>query len=198
MRILHSAGEYGGSFCVAALGMFDGVHIGHQRLIRTAVRLARELGGDCVVCTFDRHPLSLLAPERAPRPLLDRETNLARLAALGADAALLQPFTRGFADMPPEEYLRSLTEDLRARALVIGENYTFGRGGQGGADLVRDCAGRYGYRAVVVPSVMDGGAVVSSSRIRALLDAGETESAQRLMSFGTEQGSAPFRASVRV
>ncbi len=181
MKILHSEAEFTGRASVAALGMFDGVHIGHQSLIRRAVALARELDAECVVCTFDRHPLSVLRPDCAPAPLLSLEENLEKFARLGADYALVKPFTREFAAMPPEEYLCALTRDMRACAVVAGENYTFGAGGRGDAALIRGMAAELGYRAEIVPPVMDGKVMCSSTRIRRLIEAGETEHARRLM-----------------
>ena len=181
MKILHSEGEFTGRASVAALGMFDGVHIGHQSLIRRAVALARELDAECVVCTFDRHPLTVLCPDRAPVPLLSLEENLEKFRRLGADAALVKPFTRAFAAMPPEDYLRALTRDLRAAAIVAGENYTFGAGGRGDASLIRGMAAKLGYRAEIVPPVMDGEVMCSSTYIRRLIEAGETDHARRLM-----------------
>ena len=166
---------------VAALGMFDGVHIGHQALIREAVRQARDLDAKCVVCTFDRHPLSLIAPERAPKPLMTLEENLARFERLGADYALVQRFDRAFSQMPPEDYLRALAVELRAVGIVAGENYTFGLRGTGNAEKIRELAETLGYRAVIVPPVMDGDRIASSTWIRQLLAQGEFAHAQRLL-----------------
>ena len=112
MRVLHEEREFTGRASVVALGMFDGVHIGHQKLIRTAVEMAREMNAECVVCTFDRHPLSLLCPERAPEQLLPLEENLKKFEQLGADAALVKPFTKEFADMLPEDYLELLADSI--------------------------------------------------------------------------------------
>lgn len=184
MKILYSESEFTGSASVAALGMFDGVHIGHQALIRRAVALARAMDAACVVCTFDRHPLSVLCPERAPVPLLPLEENLKKFEALGADAALVKAFTPAFAAMAPEDYLRALARDLRAAAIVAGENYTFGAGGRGDADLIRAMAAELGYRAEIVPPVMDGEVMCSSTRIRRLIEAGETDHAARLLEIG--------------
>ena len=183
MKIYREISGYGGGPCVAALGMFDGVHIGHQALIRTAVALARELGVACVVCTFDRHPMRVLCPERAPKPLLSLEENLEKFALLGADAALIESFTPEFGAMAPEDYLRMLARGLSAKAVVAGENHTFGRAGRGDAAMIRDMAAELGYRSVIVPPVMDGDVVCSSTYIRALLAAGETEHASRLMAI---------------
>lgn len=181
MIVLHSAEAFTGSASVVALGMFDGVHIGHQKLIRTAVELARQMKAQCLVCTFDRHPLSLLRPDRAPEPLLSLEENLNKFEQLGADVVLIQPFTRAFANMLPEDYIESLVDDLRARAVVIGENYTFGCEGRGNAPLVKQLARKYGYRARIVEPVVDEEGMVSSTCIRNMLRNGEIERANALL-----------------
>ena len=181
MRIIREMSEFTGRSAVAALGMFDGVHIGHQALIRRAVALARELDAQCVVCTFDRHPMSVLCPDRAPEALLPLRDNLDKFERLGADWALVQAFTPQYGATAPEDFLRALTEGLRTAAIVAGENYTFGAGGRGDADLIRRLAGEIGYRAEIVPPVMDGTVMCSSARIRELLKAGEKAHAKRLM-----------------
>ena len=181
MIVIRSEAAFDAPASVVALGMFDGVHIGHQALIRRAVALARELDAKSVVCTFDRHPLSVLCPERAPKPLLSLAENLEKFERLGADYALVQAFTPAYGATPPGEFLKSLVASLRVRAVVAGENYTFGALGKGDADMIRTMAGELGYRAEIVPPVMDGNVMCSSTRIRQLLAAGETAHAQRLM-----------------
>ena len=181
MRIIRSESAFTGAASVVALGMFDGVHIGHQALIRRAVATAREMGAESVVCTFDRHPMAVLFPDRAPEALLPLEDNLRKFEALGADWALVKPFTREFGATPPEDFLRELVAGLRARAIVAGENYTFGALGRGDAALLRSMAGPLGYRAVIVPPVRDGDVVCSSTHIRALLANGETARARALL-----------------
>jgi len=186
MKVLRSEAEFSGRTSVVALGMFDGVHIGHQKLIRTAVRLAREMNAQSIVCTFDRHPLSVLYPERAPEPLLSQEENLEKFALLGADYALVRGFTREFAAALPEDYLAMLANDLRAKAIVVGENHTFGRAGRGNADMIQRYQTKYDYRAVIVPPVMDGDRMASSTYVRELIRNGETERAQKLMDIVEE------------
>ena len=181
MRIIHSAGEFTAQRSVLALGMFDGVHIGHQALIRRAVALAGELDAESVVCTFDRHPLSVLRPATAPEPLLSLDENLKKFERLGAQWALVQAFTPGYGAMQPEAFLRAMVGDYRAAAIVTGENYTFGERGRGDAAMIRAMARALGYRAEIVPPVMDGDVICSSTRIRALLAAGEIGHAERLM-----------------
>ena len=181
MRIIRDTSEFTGARAVVALGMFDGVHAGHQALIRRAVALAGEMGAQTVVFTFDRHPLSVLCPDRAPAPLLPLEGNLDKFERLGADWALVQAFTPEYGATPPEDFLRDLVKSLRAAAVVAGENYTFGAGGRGDANMIREMAGELGYRAEIVPPVMDGDVMCSSTLIRQLIEAGEQEHADRLL-----------------
>jgi riboflavin kinase/FMN adenylyltransferase len=187
MIVMHSHSEFTGRKSVVALGMFDGVHIGHQKLIRTAVELAKSMDAECIVCTFDRHPLSLLKPEIAPEPLMTLEENLHKFEQLGADCALIQPFTKEFAGMLPEDYIEQLVDSLHAKAIVIGENYSFGREGRGNAQMVRQRATKYGYRAQIVEPVADSEGLISSTRIRKLMKSGEEERAKALLDIRNTQ-----------
>ena len=186
MKIIYDTTEFTGHRAAVALGMFDGVHIGHQALIRRAVALAGGLDAQSVVCTFDRHPLSVLCPDRAPEALLPLHENLKKFERLGADWALVQAFTAEYGATAPEVFLRKLTGELRAAAIVVGENYTFGAGGRGDAALIRRMAGELDYRAEIVPPVMDGDVMCSSTWIRRLLADGESEHAQRLLMIDDE------------
>lgn len=188
MKIIYDEIAFLEEASVAALGMFDGVHIGHQELIRNAVILARSLNARSVVCTFDRHPLSVLRPNRAPKPLLTLEQNLLKFERLGADYALVKAFTPEFAATEPEDYIRQLVEKMRVRAIVVGENYTFGAKGRGNADLIRALAPELGYRAMVVAPVMDGSVMASSTYVRALQAAGEVAHVHRLMDIPATRG----------
>ena len=181
MRICMDEQQYDLGACAVALGTFDGVHIGHQALIRRAMALAKELGAASVVYTFDRHPLSVLAPERAPRELLTLEEKLDKLEGMGVDGVLVKPFTAEFAAMDSTAYLELLARELRARAIVAGFNYTFGAMGRGNAALIQSEAARLGYRAEIVDAVTDGEDTVSSTLIRRLQDRGEIARAERLM-----------------
>ena len=181
MRIIYDTADFTGLRAVVALGMFDGVHIGHQALIRRTVALAVELKAQSVVCTFDRHPLSVLCPERAPTALLPLSKNLEKFERLGAEWALVQAFTPEYGATDSEVFLRDMVRGLRVAAIVAGENYTFGAKGRGDAALIRGMADALGYRAEIVPPVMDGDVMCSSTRIRQLLQAGETEHARRLL-----------------
>lgn len=181
MRIFRSEAEFDLEKCVAALGMFDGVHIGHQALIRRAQALARELDCPCVVCTFDRHPLSVLKPERAPRMLLTLQERLEKFAAMGVDGALVQRFSAEYAATDPQGFLEGLVERLGVQGIVAGFNYSFGAGGYGNAEMLRREAAHLGYVCDIVEPVMEGGEAVSSTLIRRLIDRGEAQRAEKLL-----------------
>ncbi|MBR6766873.1 MAG: FAD synthetase family protein [Clostridia bacterium] len=187
MRIIRDERDFIGLRSVVALGMFDGVHIGHQKLIREAVKLAGEMGAESVVCTFDRHPLSVIRPEAAPEALLPLEKNLEKFEALGAQWALVKGFTREFSAAEPEDFLRDLVSKMRVCTIVAGENYTFGRKGRGNADMLRDAQNALGFKAVIVPPVMDGEVMASSTYIRSLLKSGDTAHAERLLAIAGKE-----------
>jgi len=181
MKVFRTEAEYDLGPSVVALGTFDGVHIGHQALIRRAMELAKEMNAACIVCTFDRHPLSLLCPEKAPVPLMNLEEKLRKLEAMGVDGVLLKAFTPEFAQIEPVQYLKNLSDDLQVRGIVAGFNYSFGAGGRGNADMICTQAARLGYRAEIVEAVLDGEDTVSSTLIRSLLASGKEDRARRLM-----------------
>lgn len=181
MKVIADEKLYEGPGTVLVLGMFDGVHLGHRALIRRAVGIARARNLDAMVCTFDRHPLEVLRPEAAPQMLMTLEERLAAFAEMGADWALVKPFTREFSQVEPDAYLENLVAAARARAVVVGENYTFGRGGRGNAAMIRARAEELGYAPVVIQSVAEAGKPVSSTRIRRLISEGRLERAAQLL-----------------
>ncbi len=164
------------------VGVFDGVHLAHQRLIRTAIQLARRLHGTSVVVTFDPDPHRVLQPHDAAPALMSLEARLAHLRALGADWVWVIPFTRRFAQMTALQFAhRILLQRLHAAALVVGETFVFGRNRQGDTHLLRTFGAAHGLRIVEVVPIRRGGAVVSSSRIRRLIADGQLAEARRLL-----------------
>jgi riboflavin kinase/FMN adenylyltransferase len=184
MRILRGLESYPPDIrpCVAALGAFDGIHLAHARLISTAVERARALGLPSVVCTFDPHPASVLWPERAPLPIATLEDNLGRMERLGADAALVIPFTLEFSRMEAEAFVALVLEGiLGAREIVVGFNHTFGHDARGTAALLTELGPRHGFTARVLPPLRFQGQTVSSSAIRELLRDGDAAHAAELL-----------------
>lgn len=181
MRIWTNEDDFDLESCVAALGMFDGVHIGHQELIFRAMKLAKRENVPCIVYTFDRHPLSVICPEKEPRQLLPLSKRLDKFEKMGVDGVLIKPFTPEFAATEPEEYLRRLSARLHPKALVAGFNFSFGDKGLGNADMLLSMADELGYRAEIIEAVREDGQTVSSTLIRELIASGDTQHAQRLL-----------------
>jgi riboflavin kinase/FMN adenylyltransferase len=163
-----------------ALGVFDGVHLGHRAILGTAVARARSAGLEALACTFDPHPMEILQPERAPRPITPLHERLALIGETGMDAAVVVAFTRDLALIEPEAFVKDvLLGRLRAREIVVGYNHRFGRGARGDAQLLESLTGRLGFQAHVVPPATVDGAAVSSSEIRAALQRGDVAAAAR-------------------
>jgi len=167
---------------VVTIGMFDGVHLGHQRLIRTTVRLAKRLQGTSVVITFDPDPQRVLNPAQAQPRLMPLDVRLRFIEALGADLAWVIPFTRRFSRIEAEQFFREiLLKQAGAVAVVVGENFSFGRNRRGNLALLRAYGRRDGMRIVVTSPVVREHEAVSSSRLRRLIQHGEIASARRLL-----------------
>lgn len=172
------------------IGAYDGVHLGHQYLIGELRRRADEQGLTTVVVTFDRHPATVVRPESAPLQLTDLEQKLELLAAVGVDRTLVIPFDRDRADETAEEFVQEvLVRALAARLVVVGEDFHFGHGRKGDVALLAEMGRTHGFSVDGVTLADDGEAgagsagpgPVSSTRIRALLAAGDVAGAARLL-----------------
>jgi riboflavin kinase/FMN adenylyltransferase len=162
-----------------ALGTFDGVHVGHRRVIGSALERARAGGFVSAVVTFDPHPLHVLRPEEPPRLLTDTDRKIELVAELGVDEAVVIPFTADFAQQSAETFCeRVLAGTLGVRSVSVGANFRFGHGAAGDAALL---AARPEFETNVVELVQQGGESISSSRIRDLLSAGDVAAAAALL-----------------
>ena len=166
---------------VLALGMFDGVHIGHRVLLERAAHLAKERGVPLVVCTFQQHPLQVIAPEKCPPMLSSAEERNQLMESLGVDVLCAMPFTRDVMDMLPEEYVGQLVRRFHPVAVVCGYNHTFGRKGQGTPALLNALGAALGFETSIVPKITLGEQEISSSVIRGLLANGNAELARKLL-----------------
>ena len=163
---------------VVTVGNFDGVHRGHQHVVRRAREVARTLGGLPVVAvTFDPHPIAVLRPEHAPQTLTDVDTRARLLAEAGADAVLVQPFTREVAGWSPERFVEDILVDaLHARAVVVGANFRFGVKASGDVATLTGLGRTHDY--TVHGIALDGGPQVwSSTYVRSCLQGGDVEGA---------------------
>lgn len=163
--------------CVLVLGTFDGVHLGHQALLIKGGELARESGCPLAVCTFDPHPLRVLRPELAPPLLTTLPERAALFAAFGVEKLCVTTFTRSRAAQTAGDYVAELRRVYQPAAVVCGYNFTFGQGGRGHGETLREA----GFETVIVPEITLDGAGVSSTRVRQALQAGDLSLATRLM-----------------
>ena len=166
---------------VVALGMFDGVHRGHAAVIRHAVDVAKKIDGTALVFTFSNHPLTIIAPENAPLMIGSKNLRREIFDGLGVDVLIEIPFTKYFSRKSPEEFLELLREKIAPAYVVTGPNYTFGRFGRGNGRLLLREAQDYGFKAEVCQSFNVDRKIVSSTRIRALIAAGDLTGANELL-----------------
>jgi len=165
---------------VVTVGVFDGVHRGHQLIISQAERTAAELSLPFVVVTFDPHPDEVVRPGSHPPLLCTARFRTELLGRLGADAVCVLAFTPEFSQLPAAEFVRTvLVDGLHAAAVVIGENFRFGHRAAGDVALLTELGEKYGFTAQGVPLLTDQGVTISSSRIRDLLAAGDLAGAAR-------------------
>ncbi|WP_018298008.1 bifunctional riboflavin kinase/FAD synthetase [Corynebacterium lubricantis] len=167
---------------VVTIGVFDGVHRGHQRLIKQAVELARQGGHESVVMTFDPHPIEVFAPERTPTTLTSLQDRAALLESFGVDHMLIIDFTKELAGELPEDYFRCvLVNTLKATHVVVGENFTFGAQGAGTAETMRELGSQYGVDVTVVELLVEEGQRVCSTYIREQLSSGNADVAAQAL-----------------
>lgn len=153
--------------CVATIGNFDGIHLGHQSIIRRVVERAKELGTSSALITFHPHPLSIVAPDRVPRQILTLPQKEEIVAALGVDAMLVVPFTHEFSRWTYQRFVDEfLVRSLQIREVIIGRDFCFGAGREGNLDRLQELGRRHGFTAEGIGEVQIRGMRVSSSLVR--------------------------------
>jgi riboflavin kinase / FMN adenylyltransferase len=168
----------GWAACVATVGVFDGVHRGHQLIVDTAVAAARADGLPVVVVTFDPHPDEVVRPGTHPPLLCTVRRRAELLAGLGVDAVCVLPFSYEFSQLGPDDFVRRVLADgLHAAHVVVGENFRFGHRAAGDVALLGQLGEKYDFTAVGVPLLVSGGVTISSSYIRARLASGDVAAA---------------------
>ena len=182
-RSVEEAGN-GARPCALAIGNFDGVHLGHQALLRKTVGSddASDKGGLSAVLTFDPHPTTVVAPERVPLKIYNLEQRLALLAHFGALQITVLPFTSAVSRLSPYEFVEQiLVRALRVQTVVVGENFRFGFGQGGGTSTLARLGEEFGFQTFFLPPVIERGEVVSSSAIRRYLLEGRIGRANRML-----------------
>jgi len=165
-----------------AIGNFDGIHLGHQAILRAVASRAAETKAVATVLTFDPTPQKILRPESAPLRISTTEQRLRCFGALGVDAAVVLPFSHELAKLSPEEFVdQILVHDLRVRAVFVGENFRFGHKQSGNAQLLSQLGAGSGFEVIILPPVIYKSEVVSSTIIRREIAAGDVAHAARLL-----------------
>jgi riboflavin kinase/FMN adenylyltransferase len=164
-----------------AIGVFDGVHIGHHALIRETGERAKQLGGRALAATFDPLPIQALAPGAPPSALSDFDDRVRLLHDAGADDVVVFHFTKEFAALTAEEFVRRLVGAGEVRRILVGEDFQFGHDRGGNVRTLEGAGAKHGFEVVVATPVKEGGEVVSSTRIRNALLAGDVTAAARLL-----------------
>jgi riboflavin kinase / FMN adenylyltransferase len=167
---------------VATMGNFDGIHLGHQTLVRNTVEESQRLGYPSTVLTFEPHPLKVLAPERAPSLILSYEDKMALLQSLGVDIVVAQRFDRQFASIAADEFVcRFLVDRLKTKKLWVGRDLRFGQGRKGGTDNLLRLAPGAGFEVGVLDPILLDGIRISSSRIRQLVEEGRVDEVRPML-----------------
>ena len=184
MKIIRAANELspGGRQICLAIGFFDGVHLGHQQIIRQTIADARQHDALALVLTFDRHPNTIVAPDRVPPLIYSLPQKLRVIESLGVDTLLLIHFDEPFSRQTGEEFIRSLTREMGAiQSLCVGANFVFGRQRSGNVALLRKLGGEIGFTVHGLAAVSLDGQIVSSTRIREFIRAGDLDSVSQMI-----------------
>jgi riboflavin kinase/FMN adenylyltransferase len=167
---------------VGTIGNFDGVHLGHRKILATVVARAREIDRPSFAITFEPHPAAVLRPDRAPRRIQTLRQKEEAIESIGIDALLVIPFTRDFSLTEPEDFVRDLLRDrLGAAEIYLGAHFAFGRGKRGDISLLRRMGAECGFAASAVDEVVWEGEPVSSTRIRRALERGAIGDANAML-----------------
>jgi riboflavin kinase/FMN adenylyltransferase len=178
------AAQYGssGRRAVLSVGNFDGLHLGHQKIIRQVIERAQTLQGVAGVITFDPHPLKVLRPGKAPPMVETMNQRMEQFAAMGLEAALVLRFDRALAALSPEEFVHGvLVEELKTAAVLVGQNFHFGHRQEGDVDTLTQLGQRFGFSVEIIDPVVIDGEFVSSTGVRNAIAEGRVVDAARLL-----------------
>lgn len=174
--------EINESLCIA-LGNFDGIHLGHQKLIQKAVAISKEMNIKSAVFTFDIHPLKVLKPEAKVKIITDNATKARIIESLGVDYLFLIKFNENLANMDEKKFLITLKNNFKCETIICGYNYTYGRSGHGNVSTLLAHKSELKYKLIIIDKISYNGQDISSSKIRHLIQNGNIKEANRLLGY---------------
>ena len=184
MRVIRSVEDVqqaGRKVCLG-IGFFDGVHLGHQQIIRQTITDARKHEAIALVITFDRHPNTVVAPHRVPSLIYSLPQKLRAIESLGVDTLLLIPFNKAFSEQTGEAFVRGLASDLgRVQSMCVGANFVFGHKRGGNVELLRKLGAELKFTVHGMAALSLDGRAVSSTRIREAIRAGELDGVSQML-----------------
>lgn len=167
---------------VLTIGNFDGVHLGHQTILKKIVSRSKETGGSSVVLTFEPHPVKVIAPHKDIRLITSCEERTSLISAAGVDAVICVNFTKEFARQHPEDFTRDILIDkIGVSEIYVGHDYAFGKGREGTIEYLKELGKKYNFHVDVIEPVTVNGDIVSSSSIRKLIAEGSVDKAARFL-----------------
>jgi riboflavin kinase/FMN adenylyltransferase len=167
---------------VLTIGNYDGMHIGHQKILTMVTKRAMEIRGTSMLMTFDPHPMKVLSPERNIKLLITPREKERLIKSMGIDVLLYVNFTKEFSRVLPEDFIENiLVEKIKVKEIIVGTNYAFGRNKKGTVDLLRRRGEKYGFSVRAVRNAEVHGQVVSSSSIRSLLQRGAVSEVSKFL-----------------
>jgi riboflavin kinase/FMN adenylyltransferase len=178
------AARYGssGRRAVLSVGNFDGLHLGHQKILRQVIERAQTLQGIAGVITFDPHPLKVLRPGKAPPMVETMNQRMEQFSAMGLEAALVLRFDRVLAALSPEEFVHGvLVKELKTAAVLVGQNFHFGHRQEGNVETLTELGQRFGFSVQIIDPVVIDGEFVSSTGVRNAIAEGRVAHAARLL-----------------
>jgi len=184
VKTIHAANELkpGSRRVCLAIGFFDGVHLGHRQIIRQTIADARQHNAIALVLTFDRHPNSVVAPNRVPPLIYSLPQKLRAIESLGADHLLLVGFDKKFSEQPGEDFVRGLARDLGSiQSICVGADFVFGHKRSGDVALLKRLGGEIGFSVHGLSAVSLDGRTVSSTRIREAIRTGKLDGASQML-----------------
>ncbi len=184
MNVIYGIGKVNRLFknAVLAIGVFDGLHIGHQELIQRIVKRAKEIKGESIVLTFDPHPIKVLDPQRYIPLISTLSQRILLIEQMEVDHCLVVNFTKRFSQMSPESFIkRYIEKNIHPKEIYVGCDFRFGNNRSGTLDVFKAEGARYGFRLHVVHSIEKGNEKISSTHIRRLIRSGRLKESGRLL-----------------